>query len=384
VHLTLARSTRATSSSSTPWSKAACAPSRTAAATRPARACCRCSSTATRLHRPGRRRRDAQPQRASRATARAAPCTSSSTTRWASPPTPKTRAPPLLHRHHAHAALPRLPRERRGPEAVAQVARLAADYRQRFGRDVVIDLYCYRKYGHNEGDEPRFTQPLMYAAIDQKRTVREVYIEKLVELGKITRQQATRHREPPRAAFLDTRSTRRAAAASRSSRRHGRACGTTVQGRPRRGRARVNTGVPAREAGGAARQAHHGARGLHAAPALSASCSTSSARSLKTGRGRLGHRREPRARHAPARGHPLPPHRPGRAPRHVQPPPRRHLRLGDGHALHALAGLAPRTRRASRSWTARSARPACWASSGATRSTTPTRSSCGRRSSATS
>lgn len=76
------------------------------------------------------------------------------------------------------------------PEAVAQVVRLAAEYRQRFRSDVVIDLYCYRKYGHNEGDEPRFTQPKMYAAIDQKKTVREAYISKLVKLGSITSEQA--------------------------------------------------------------------------------------------------------------------------------------------------------------------------------------------------
>jgi 2-oxoglutarate dehydrogenase E1 component len=88
------------------------------------------------------------------------------------------------------------------PEAVAQVARLAAEYRQRFARDVVVDLYCYRKYGHNEGDEPRFTQPVMYAAVDQKRTVRQVYIERLVETGKITRQQAE-DIENRRRAFLD-------------------------------------------------------------------------------------------------------------------------------------------------------------------------------------
>ncbi|MAQ16857.1 MAG: 2-oxoglutarate dehydrogenase E1 component [Sandaracinus sp.] len=76
------------------------------------------------------------------------------------------------------------------PEAVAQVVKLAAEYRQRFHRDVVIDLYCYRKYGHNEGDEPRFTQPMMYSAIDQKRTVREVYVSKLEETGRINREQA--------------------------------------------------------------------------------------------------------------------------------------------------------------------------------------------------
>ncbi|MBX3208195.1 MAG: 2-oxoglutarate dehydrogenase E1 component [Labilithrix sp.] len=75
------------------------------------------------------------------------------------------------------------------PEAVIQTARLATEFRQRFGKDVVIDMLCYRRYGHNEGDEPRFTQPLMYKLIDQKPTVREVYVKKLVESGQITQQQ---------------------------------------------------------------------------------------------------------------------------------------------------------------------------------------------------
>jgi len=76
------------------------------------------------------------------------------------------------------------------PEAVAQAVTLATEYRQRFHGDVVLDLFCYRKYGHNEGDEPRFTQPEMYAAIDRKKTVREVYIDHLVKTGKLTSQQA--------------------------------------------------------------------------------------------------------------------------------------------------------------------------------------------------
>ncbi|MET0385191.1 MAG: 2-oxoglutarate dehydrogenase E1 component [Polyangiales bacterium] len=76
------------------------------------------------------------------------------------------------------------------PEAIAQVVKLSMDYRQRFGRDVVIDLYGYRRYGHNEADEPRFTQPNMYAAVDAKPSVREVYVQRLVEGGKFTRDQA--------------------------------------------------------------------------------------------------------------------------------------------------------------------------------------------------
>ncbi len=76
------------------------------------------------------------------------------------------------------------------PEAVAHVSQMAMEYRQRYHRDVVIDLYCYRKYGHNEGDEPRFTQPLMYKAIDAKRTVREHYVESLVTRGNVTPEEA--------------------------------------------------------------------------------------------------------------------------------------------------------------------------------------------------
>lgn len=85
------------------------------------------------------------------------------------------------------------------PEAVAQVVRLASEYRQRYNTDVVIDLYCYRKYGHNEGDEPRFTQPVMYSAVDSKKSVREVYIDQLVESGGLTYGQAEEIKEARRA-----------------------------------------------------------------------------------------------------------------------------------------------------------------------------------------
>ncbi len=71
------------------------------------------------------------------------------------------------------------------PEAVIQVTRLAIEFRQRFGKDVVIDMLCYRRYGHNEGDEPRFTQPVMYQLIDAKPTVRETYVERLTKTGQI-------------------------------------------------------------------------------------------------------------------------------------------------------------------------------------------------------
>jgi 2-oxoglutarate dehydrogenase E1 component len=76
------------------------------------------------------------------------------------------------------------------PEAVAQVVELAMDFRQQFRRDVVIDMYCYRRYGHNETDEPRFTQPMMYKLIDAERSVRDSYVERLLRMGSITREQA--------------------------------------------------------------------------------------------------------------------------------------------------------------------------------------------------
>jgi 2-oxoglutarate dehydrogenase E1 component len=76
------------------------------------------------------------------------------------------------------------------PEAVAQVVNLAMDFRKEFHRDVVIDMYAYRRLGHNEGDEPRFTQPLMYQAIDSKKSVRESYLERLLQMEGMTREEA--------------------------------------------------------------------------------------------------------------------------------------------------------------------------------------------------
>ncbi len=67
------------------------------------------------------------------------------------------------------------------PEAVTHVARIATEFRQTFHKDVIIDMFCYRRFGHNEGDEPAFTQPLMYKAIGKHRTVRQIYGEKLAE-----------------------------------------------------------------------------------------------------------------------------------------------------------------------------------------------------------
>ena len=76
------------------------------------------------------------------------------------------------------------------PEACVRVAKLAVEYRREFNKDVVIDMVCYRRRGHNEADNPSFTQPLMYDIIDDKRSVRKLYTEALVGRGDITLEDA--------------------------------------------------------------------------------------------------------------------------------------------------------------------------------------------------
>jgi 2-oxoglutarate dehydrogenase E1 component len=74
------------------------------------------------------------------------------------------------------------------PESVVHVARIATEYRQQFKRDVIIDMFCYRRFGHNESDEPAFTQPLMYRKIAQQPSTRAIYAERLVREGTLTEE----------------------------------------------------------------------------------------------------------------------------------------------------------------------------------------------------
>jgi len=75
------------------------------------------------------------------------------------------------------------------PEAVVHCAKIAIEFRQKFNKDVVIDMICYRRFGHNEGDEPSFTQPLMYKKIKQHPTTLNVYASKLIKEGTIKKEQ---------------------------------------------------------------------------------------------------------------------------------------------------------------------------------------------------
>ena len=119
-----------------------------------------------RRHRAG----DAQPEPAGRLHAPAARCTWSSTTRSASSPPAEGRSSTYATDVAKMLQIPIFHVNGEDPEAVAQVVRLAMDFRHEFQRDVVIDMYCYRRRGHNEGDEPSFTQPVLYRAIDKRKT----------------------------------------------------------------------------------------------------------------------------------------------------------------------------------------------------------------------
>ena len=88
------------------------------------------------------------------------------------------------------------------PEAVVHVARIATEFRQAFGTDVVIDMFCYRRFGHNEGDEPAFTQPLMYNAIGAHPSTRDLYAQQLIDEGLLDKEAAQKVIDD-RIAYLD-------------------------------------------------------------------------------------------------------------------------------------------------------------------------------------
>ena len=137
-----------------------------------------------RLRRPGRGVGMPRASPACPATAPAARSISSSTTRSASPPARSSRARRLIRRTSPRAS------RRRSSTSTATIPKRspsAASWRsssaRRFNRDIVIDMWCYRRFGHNEGDEPSFTQPLMYAAIKKHPPISEIYGKRLIAEG---------------------------------------------------------------------------------------------------------------------------------------------------------------------------------------------------------
>jgi multifunctional 2-oxoglutarate metabolism enzyme len=107
------------------------------------------------------------------------------------------------------------------PEACVRVAELAFEYRQEFNKDVVIDMVCYRRRGHNEGDDPSMTQPLMYRLIEAKRSVRKLYTESLIGRGDITVEEAGSalrdYQQQLERVFTETREATRSAAQDAAS-----------------------------------------------------------------------------------------------------------------------------------------------------------------------
>ncbi|HZX98579.1 MAG TPA: multifunctional oxoglutarate decarboxylase/oxoglutarate dehydrogenase thiamine pyrophosphate-binding subunit/dihydrolipoyllysine-residue succinyltransferase subunit, partial [Dermatophilaceae bacterium] len=97
------------------------------------------------------------------------------------------------------------------PEACVRVAELAYEFRQEFNKDVVVDMICYRRRGHNEGDDPSMTQPLMYSLIEAKRSVRKLYTEALIGRGDITVEEAEEalrdYQQRLERAFAETKET---------------------------------------------------------------------------------------------------------------------------------------------------------------------------------
>ncbi len=108
------------------------------------------------------------------------------------------------------------------PEAAAHAAKLAVAFRQRFKSDVIIDLVCYRRFGHNEGDEPTFTQPSMYGKIKAQSSVREIYQHRLLERGTVTEAQVEAMDRDSRAEFDEALTeVRRKALSNAPPPRHG-------------------------------------------------------------------------------------------------------------------------------------------------------------------
>ncbi|TIU38672.1 MAG: 2-oxoglutarate dehydrogenase E1 component, partial [Mesorhizobium sp.] len=85
------------------------------------------------------------------------------------------------------------------PEAVVHAAKVATEFRMKFHKPVVVDMFCYRRFGHNEGDEPAFTQPIMYRNIRTHKTVVQIYADRLIAEGHVTQAEVDKMRADWRA-----------------------------------------------------------------------------------------------------------------------------------------------------------------------------------------
>jgi 2-oxoglutarate dehydrogenase E1 component len=135
------------------------------------------------------------------------------------------------------------------PEAVTYCCKLAVEFRQTFGRDIVIDMWCYRRFGHNEGDEPSFTQPQMYSAIRNQPPISEIYGTRLIDEGVVDKQWIDDHRQQ----FITRLNEEFEAAASYLPNKadwfEGRWAGLHKPSEPVLGRRNINTAISKEEIG---------------------------------------------------------------------------------------------------------------------------------------
>ena len=264
------------------------------------------------------------------------------------------------------------------PEAVVFAARLCAEFRQKFATDVVLDMVCYRRYGHNETDEPAFTQPIMYKRIREMRTTRTLYAERLAKEGSVPAEESK--------AILDAFNARMEEAfqASQSFRPNkadwleGHWSGLKAAGAGENEERLHATAVPLKtlcEVGDALGRVPEG---LRRQPEDRAAARGEAAGDRQRRRHRLGDRRGARLRHPAAGGAPRAPLGRGRAARHLLPAPRRAGGPGDAGRVRA-AQQHPRRAGAVRGVQLAAVRVRrARASSTATRSPIRTRWCCGK------
>ena len=219
------------------------------------------------------------------------------------------------------------------PEAVIFVTRMALDFRNQFRKDVVIDLVCYRRLGHNEADEPSVTQPMMYKKIRAHPTARAVYGERLVEDGVLGRDEVQRMAQDYRSSIEQGVVVARPVVCGLDNayRVDWKSCnGTDVgPGGEHRGGNRQAAGPGRTDAGGPGR--------LRVAPAGSQGLVRAGQDGRRRPDGGLGLCREPGLCHAGGCWLPGAPVRPGLRARDLRPPPRRRPQPGGRRQLHAAA-----------------------------------------------
>ena len=204
--------------------------------------------------------------------------------------------------------------------ACVAAVRLAFAFREEFGHDVVIDLIGYRRFGHNEADEPAYTQPEMYAKIKAKKRVSELWAEKLVEDGVLTQEEVEQQRQDVWDELTRLHQDLKAQIKAAEDAGHRRAAHRRVPARPlalARGQDRGLARSPAQPQ----RRAAAGPRRLHGPPQARQAARAPPPGRRRRRRHRLGARRVARLRLAADRGHADPPDRPGRRARHLLPAP---------------------------------------------------------------